>query len=72
MLFRSGVASWAGSLARGSTAAGLGRGSSADRKGGRRWAQSTPAVGGKEGFGKRDGEEREKVKGKRRKEASRS
>ena len=70
--WRARVASWAGSLARGSTAAGLGRGSSADRKGGRRWAQSAPAVGGKEGFGERDGEGREKVKEKRRKEASRS
>ena len=56
--WRAGVASWAGSLARGSTTAGLGRGSSADRKGGRRWAQSAPAVGGKEGFGERDGEGR--------------
>ena len=70
--WRAGVASWVGSLARGSTAAGLGRGSSADRKGGRRWAQSAPAVGGKEGFGEKDGEGREKVKGKRRKEASRN
>ena len=70
--WRAGVASWAGSLARGSTASGLGRGSSADRKGGRRWAQLAPVVGGKEGFGERDGEGREKVKGKRRKEAFRS
>ena len=66
--WRAGVASWAGSLAHGSTTAGLGRGNSADQNGGRRWAQSAPAVGGEEGIGERDGEGKEKVKERKRRE----